>query len=140
VSRIYHRHRAFGLHPSLLAFLDAWENWEAAPFPLVVLPDGGLRLDETKQHALYVAGKTKAESLAQTPHGRGAAVDVAPSRVTDAGIRYADFSRRGDFEAIGRFAKDLGLEWGGDFAGFFDGPHIQVPHWRDLPMPTTVNP
>lgn len=35
---------------------------------------------------------------------------------------------------VGKAAKALGYEWGGDFPGFFDGPHIQVPEWRTLPL------
>lgn len=136
VRRVWHRQRAAGVRPELIAFLDAWDSYGEAPFPVVVCPDGGLRTDEAKQHALFVAGKTKAETLANTPHGRGAAVDVAPYRLVKG--RYApDFSVKDDFRIIGEFAEALGLVWGGRFHGFFDGPHIQIRDWRSLPMVTT---
>lgn len=131
--RVWHRQRATGVHPALLGFLDAWDSWATAPFPIVVCPEGGLRTDDGKQRMLYANGKSKAKTLADTPHGRGAAVDVAPYRRNADGLFAPDYSNRTDFFVIGEFAEGLGLVWGGRFKSFFDGPHVEMPNWRSLP-------
>jgi hypothetical protein len=132
---VHHRERAEGVHPALQGFLDAWIAWAAAPFPLVVCPEGGVRTNEAKQSRLYAAGKSKARTLADTPHGRGAALDVAPYRRNAVGLFAPDYRHREDFAVIGEFAEGLGLAWGGRFPGFFDGPHVQLPEWRSYPYP-----
>jgi hypothetical protein len=129
---VAHRSRADGVHPDLLAFLDAWET--SGPFRLVVCPDGGIRADEAKQAAIYAAGNSKAATLAATPHGRGGALDVAPYyRGVD--LLYAPQydATRDAFAAIGAFAKARGLAWGGDWG--WDFGHIEVRQWASLPFP-----
>lgn len=129
-TRVHHRERAAGVHWRLQAFLEAWAWF--GPFKIGVVRDGGVRTDEAKQAQLYAAGSTKARSLRDTAHGRAGALDVAP--VNDAGTPIFTGPRE-QFHVIGAFGKLLGLEWGGDFPGFFDGPHLQVAGWRDLPFP-----
>lgn len=128
--RVHHRERAAGVHWRLQAFLEAWAWF--GPFKIGVVRDGGVRTDEAKQAQLYASGASKARTLKETPHGRAGAIDVAP--VNDAGTPIFTGPRE-QFFAIGAFGKLLGLEWGGDFANLFDGPHLQVPGWKALPMP-----
>lgn len=125
---IYHRERADGVDDRLQAFLDLWAA--NGGFDLVVLPKGGLRTDEAEQEALFKAGTSKAPTLGETPHGHAGAVDVAP---------YIDgevpWDRWDLFQQIGEMGKSVGLKWGGDFSSLKDGPHLEVPDWRELPMP-----
>jgi hypothetical protein len=125
---IYHRERADGVDQRLQDFLDAWA--QSGPFDLVVMPDGGVRTDEAKQAQLYADGKSGAATLAQTPHGHAGAIDVGPY-INGA----VPWDRWDLFEQIGQFGKSYGLTWGGDFSHLKDGPHLEVPDWKDLPLP-----
>ena len=40
------------------------------------------------------------------------------------------------WQKLGAIGKQLGLKWGGDFRGFFDGPHFELP---DFNMTTARN-
>lgn len=129
---VVHRERADGVDQRLQDFLDAWE--QSGPFEICVCPKGGVRTDAQLQADLYASGKTNAASLADTPHGRGGAVDVAP---------YYDFAPHwedwGPFEVIGSFAEAMGLRWGGTFTSLKDGPHVEISSWQSLPYPPTGN-
>lgn len=133
--RLYHRERASGLEPQLEMFLDWWAAF--GPFPLVVPALGGVRTDEATQAALYARGVTNARTLAETPHGRKGAVDLAP--YTRQGALYApDYSETpanlARYETLGRAAEAHGLRWGGRWSRP-DRPHVEVPNWRSLPFP-----
>jgi hypothetical protein len=142
--RVYHRERADGVDGRLLGFLDSWAK--TGPFAIVVPEFGGLRT-LAQQQELYARGRTKpgrivtnAKSVADAPHGRGAAIDVAPFRKDAKSGLYAPYYEDvGAFHTIGAFAEAMGLEWGGRWRTdtFPDGdqPHIQVPNWRLLPIP-----
>lgn len=127
---VVHRERAAGVDQRLQDFLDEWER--TGPFQICVCPDGGVRTDEAKQEALAAAGKSNAATLADTPHGRAGAVDLAPYYRWSP--QYDDWS---PFEEIGARAKAFGLRWGGDFINLRDGPHVEVPDWRGLPFDTS---
>lgn len=77
--------------------------------------DGGVRTDEAKQLGFFNAGTSKARTLAEPPHGRADAIDVAPYSETKRG---PDWSSNAPFHVIGAFAKRLGLQWGGDSERF----------------------
>lgn len=140
---VYHFQRASGVNASLVEFLRTWD--EIGPFPLVVVPNGGLRTDEAVQQAAFKRGSSKAKSLIDTPHGRGGALDCAPyearlvggkrlwmpvyDRETNPGV-----ARK--FEIYGAIAKKAGFVWGGDWG--WDYPHIEVKNWRALPYPAKV--
>jgi hypothetical protein len=125
---IWRRDRALGVDGRLLRFLDWWEAH--GEFPILVLPDGGLRISKEEQARLYAVGASKARTLEETPHGRGGALDLAP---------YSDglvpWTKWGLFAQIGQAAEWQGLEWGGRWTELKDGPHIQVPDWKTLPYP-----
>jgi hypothetical protein len=130
---VAHRERAVGVDGRLLMFLDEWDAH--GPFPIVVLPDGGIR-DDAKQAALYASGRTapgsvvtNARNASETPHGHAGALDVAPY-IGGA----VPWGRLDLFASIGQFAKARGLVWGGDWVTLKDYPHVEVPDWRSLPV------
>lgn len=134
------RDLAEGLRPELLAFLDWWEA--NGPFPVTIAtdPNGGLRTDEAEQEAYYAQGLSKARTLAETPHGRGAAVDLWPVDFdpNTPWARQPD-AIKAEFRAVGAAAKAQGLVWGGDWASLSfpngDQPHIEIRNWTSLPYP-----
>lgn len=153
MARVFHREHALGVHPDLLAFLDWWE--EAGPFAVTIPPDGGLR-DDTTQAALYAKGRTtpgpragekghpplgypvtNAKTVHDTPHGRGAAVDLLPVLASPDGQRVLAVldSDRSLFQALGGLAQARGLVWGGCFHAPIDLDHVEVPDWKQLPVP-----
>lgn len=125
---ILHEERAKGVDLRLLAFLEWWKA--RGPFTLTVLPGGGFRTDEAEQLANFRSGASRARTLADTPHGRGGALDLAP--LIGSKVDWTDWAT---FEVMGGLAEDRGLEWGGRWTTLKDGPHIQVPNWRVLPYP-----
>ena len=131
--KVFRKDRAKGVHPLLVSFLEWWE--QHGPFCIVVLAEGGLRMDAELQARLFASGATRARTLEDTPHGRGAALDVAP-RINGA-VPWQDW---GLFLVIGERAEALGLEWGGRWKTLRDGPHLQVPDWRQLPYPPAPSP
>lgn len=131
---LLHRERADGVDPRLLAFLDWWA--ESGPFPLLVDPQGGVRYDEALQLELYARGATKAKTLADTPHGRGGAIDCHPCVVGAAGQAIAILTRdTAAYRTYGELGKARGLVWGGDWKHLVDMPHVECLDWRVLPYP-----
>ena len=125
--------RAYGVRPELLGFLDWWRIH--GPFRITIGEHGGLRTSDTVQLALYLKGASDARTLRDTPHGRGAALDLyRVTRWTERGavleVALADHAA---FGAIGAAAKAYGLAWGGDWQKP-DEPHVQLPDWRSLPF------
>lgn len=136
--QIVYRQRADGVDGRLQAFLDDWSR--NGLFDIGIGMDGGVRTDALKQMNYFLAGKSKAKFLSETPHGRGGAVDVYPIiNGKWRGATTADGNLpevRALFKQIADFAKSRhGLKWGGDFTSFYDGPHLEVPDWKKLPMP-----
>jgi hypothetical protein len=96
-----------------------------------------MRRDPLEQARLYAAQTSKAKTLADTPHGRGAAVDLYPVLAFDDLGRPSavDLYSRERFAELGAAAKRFGLVWGGEFSGLYDGPHVELAEWRALPFP-----
>lgn len=131
---VFHRQRAAGVDRRLVAFLDWWEI--NGPFPIVIDPQGGVRRDEAAQKALFDKGSSNAASLSQTAHGRGGALDVYPVlRSSGHAVQQIATNDRAKFQVIGEAAEKLGLTWGGRWKSLYDGPHIEVPNWKQLPFP-----
>jgi hypothetical protein len=128
---VYHRERSAGVDDRLLQLLAWWDD--NGPWPVVIPEHGGLRTSEQEQQDLFARGVTKASTLAQTPHGRGGALDLAPYRKGPGGLYAPDYSQPDDFTAIGEAAEALGLSWGGRWSDP-DLPHVEVPDWRSLPL------
>jgi peptidoglycan L-alanyl-D-glutamate endopeptidase CwlK len=124
--------RLAGLHPGLVsrvrAMLDA-----CAQSGLAVMVVEGLRTWE-EQDALYAKGRTVSPigrryrvtnaKGGQSFHNFGLAFDIV---VLDAVRKGGWDDGHPGWAAAGRVGRQLGLEWGGDWAGFVDRPHFQ---WR----------
>lgn len=134
------RWAAAGVHPALQALLDAWERegWFDVEVgtPFGGFPGGGLRTasDAGGQLAACQQGLSGACTLAETPHGRGAALDIWPAGF----VPTRDYaSQPGTLELMrqfGQWAKTQGFDWGGDWANP-DMPHVEMRGWRSLPFP-----
>lgn len=147
---VQRRELARGVHPDLQALLDAWERegW----FPVTIgsgtfggiAYNGGLRTSAVAQAKTAGAGLSKASTLASTPHGRGAALDVWPVGFDPARPFSAQPQMQQLMQAFGEFAERRGLVWGGRWKNFMspgaevagDWPHVEVPHWASLPFPS----
>lgn len=135
---------AAGVDPRLLAALGAWNEHGAFPIRIADdprLPVGGLRTAEDQAKAVAL-GLTGAMNLAQTPHGRGGALDLWPASFDPWKGLSLQPQARADFETLGAFMTDCGLVWGRAFTNLVapdgtrgDWPHFEVPDWRDLPFP-----
>ena len=133
---VQNRERADGVHPDLLAFLDWWSS--NGPFAILVAPEGGVRRDAAKQQRYFEKGLSKARTLAQTPHGRGGAIDCwpvgfNPSLALD---KQPDIDAK--FKEFGRIAVARGFTWGGSWT-WKDLPHMELKAWGKLPYPMVTN-
>lgn len=138
--RVLNRSRADGVHPKLRALLDEWEQF--GTHTVMVAPDGGLRTDAAKQAGYAAAGNSNATTLASTPHGRGAALDIYPvDFLPFIAMRWENVpaSVRAKFRTFGEFAEARGFTWGGRWTGATfpngDQPHVEITGWRSLPYP-----
>lgn len=130
--KVQNRQRAKGVLPPLQAFLDWWSV--NGPFNLLVAPDGGVRTDAAKQAKYYAMGTSKAKTLADTPHGRGAALDLWPVGFNPGLALDKQPDIKAKFKEMGRIAKtQFNLTWGGDWG--WDYPHVEVKSWRAFPYP-----
>lgn len=140
--RVLARERADGVHPELKALLDAWEHEGTHVVVVAGGPtwpySGGLRTDE-EQSAAHAGGLSNASNLKDTPHGRGAALDIWPAGFNP----NADFTAQPHMRALmadfGTWAESYGLVWGGRWktATWPDGDmaHVELKNWRSLPYP-----
>lgn len=136
--RVLNLEKARGCHASLIHLLTEWEargTHDVLIADALGFPAGGLRTDVLEQHKAFMDGLTKARTLGETPHGRGAALDVWPVGFNP----HRDFKSQPTmetlFRAFGEFAEGLGFRWGGRFASFKDLPHVEVADWLSLPYP-----
>lgn len=122
--------RLIGVHPDLVRVVERAAT--LAPAPFMVLE--GLRA--LARHRQYFrAGKTR---TMRSRHLTGHAVDLAPLIDTDGdGDREVSWNWA-DFRPLARAVKlaaeqvGVPVEWGGDWKGFPDGPHWQLP-WEVYP-------
>ncbi|MBU6956044.1 M15 family metallopeptidase, partial [Hahella sp. HN01] len=113
-----------GLHPDLVKVVE--RAIQKTPIDFTVLE--GLRTIE-RQKELYKAGKSKAM---RSRHLSGHAVDLGV--LINGSITWEARYYQILADAVKQAAEGLGIpiEWGGDFNGFFDGPHYQLP-WKEYP-------
>lgn len=131
--RVFHLERAKGVHPTLFRFLEWWSV--NGPFAITIPEDGGVRSDAAAQLVLFERGVSRARTLAETPHGRAAAIDAWPA-ILDSSGRYPIgivTSNWALLEQYGSAGERFGLAWGGRWSEFKDGAHLEVPGWRSLP-------
>jgi len=149
---VYHRERAEGVRPELRAFLDDWEV--NGLFPIEVAWMGGLRSGaaaEAAQLSAYLAGDSRARTLAETAHGRGAGLDIQPLgfwyrrlRVSEAD--YTLFRQVAEFVKTRHPSLVSGLYWTAAFPPTQTNPyggdlgHYEVRGWQRLPMPSPGAP
>jgi hypothetical protein len=140
---------ATGVHPALRGLLGEWNR--VGGHTVVVAPGdvaswpypGGVRTDEAGQVAAAGAGLSKATTLRDTAHGRGAALDVWPDGFdphrgfdTQPGLEHL-------FRVFGEWAEAQSVQVGGDVWNFTWGgrwkkpdlPHVEIFGWRSLPFP-----
>lgn len=133
------RQRLSEVDARLVQLIQLWEY--EGTHNIFIPADGALRAGvEASSHQLqlYMSGTSKARTLLETPHGRGAALDVWP-----AGYDFAkDVSEQPVMKerlvTFGTFAKRFGFEWGGDWTSPKDYPHVQLHNWRSIPFRGTV--
>lgn len=140
---VLHRERAEGVHSSLIALLDAWER--EGSFPILVAPDGGLRIGAiaaASQLRFYLTGLSKAKTLSETPHGRGAALDIYPVGFDSKKGLSKQPEIRAKWLTLIAFAQARGFISGKDWTSFVapdgttgDWPHLQMANWTKLPYP-----
>lgn len=130
---VHNKDRANGAHAELRKLLEDWER--EGTHEVTVAVDGGLRwgLDaEQKQKGFFDAGLSKAATLKQTPHGRGAALDVHPVGFNPNAGFDTQPGMREKFVSFGTWAESKGFTWGGRFGSFGkdgDLPHIEIKNW-----------
>lgn len=141
-ARVYNRERAEGVRSELQDLLLAWEQY--GTHDVQIATNGGLRTSQAVQAQLAAEGGSNATSLRQTPHGRGAALDVWPvgfERYVNGTWQAVPEELRAQFEAFGAFAEGRGFVWGGRWrsAKFPNGdqPHVEIRGWQSLPYPPT---
>ncbi len=114
--------RLAGVHPDLVRVVTRARTM--AEFFVIE----GVR-SEARQRALMAEGASK--TLASR-HLTGHAVDLgamADGALTWAAPAYHELAATVKEAAA---AEGVPIEWGGDWKGFFDGPHFQLP-WADYP-------
>ena len=92
-----------------------------------------------EQAALYAQGRTAPGHIVtnapplQSAHNFGLAFDGCP---TIYGKPLWDEALNGSHWVMyGAIARLVGMEWGGDWATFREGPHCQLPNWKSLIHP-----
>ncbi|QWU15630.1 peptidoglycan L-alanyl-D-glutamate endopeptidase CwlK [Paenibacillus sophorae] len=124
-----------GLNPAVHSAAAALiERCYACGIPILITQ--GLRT-AAEQEALYAQGRTKPGAVVTNArggysyHNYGLAVDFAlllpdGKNVSWDMLRDGNEDRLTDWEQVVQIAKTLGFEWGGDWSGFRDYPHLQM--------------
>lgn len=127
--------RLTGLHPVLAASANALIQQSYARGVPIVITQGVRTVAE--QNALYAQGRSKPGPIVTNAkggtslHNYGLAIDFA-LLLPDGNNLSWDMKRDGnnnktaDWQEVVQEAKQLGLEWGGDWASFKDYPHFQM--------------
>ncbi len=94
---------------------------------IYVLITDGYR-SKAEQDALYAQGRTKPGKIVtnakggQSNHNFGIAVDFC---LTNEKGTIANYTVNSDWRRVASIAKSKGFEWGGDWKGFVDNPHLE---------------
>ncbi len=91
-----------------------------------------------EQEKLYAIGRTVPGKIVTrakpgfSAHNYGLAMDVYPLIHGKLCTNTAEGDELSDpnWKLYGALAKQCGLEWGGEFKTFPEGPHVQMPVWR----------
>ncbi|MEQ1671433.1 MAG: M15 family metallopeptidase [Hyphomicrobium sp.] len=124
--------RLEGVHPDLVAVVHRAAELSETPFQVV---EGLRTLERQRQYVRQGASRTL-----KSRHLTGHAVDVAPWIGPD-----FDWDNEDGYKQIWAAFKAastelrIPLEWGGNWRGFCDMPHMQLP-WLQYPMGSTGKP
>lgn len=137
-ARVFASERLAKVHPQLRELILQWER--EGTFHVYVA--SGLRTAE-EQFELFKQNLTKASTPIDSPHGRGAAVDIHPLGFDDAKCFSSQPWALEAMNSFGAWAESKGAVWGGRFGGFYgpckevegDRPHIELKGWKSLPYP-----
>ncbi|MDP3408208.1 peptidoglycan-binding protein [Bosea sp. (in: a-proteobacteria)] len=132
--------RLEGVHPDLVKVVKRAAEITAQPFQIT---EGLRTLSRQRELVRKGASRTLKSRHIAAPNGLGHAIDVVAMIGGRVSWEVPLYHRIAD--AFKRAAREMGvpLEWGGDWASFFDGPHFQLP-WatypgvhsvKDAPMP-----
>ena len=130
------------VNPLFRNLIDEWKTAKQT-FPIQI--DDGLRKGveaELAQKSYFAKGMSKAKTLRETPHGRGAAIDIRPVSFTPAMERLAwpDVPEKvkTEFYIFGLFAENRGFKWGGRWRNatfpYGDQRHIEIVGWERIPF------
>lgn len=121
-----------GVHPDLVKVVRRAAENAAQPF---IVTEG--RRTVARQTELVLAGKSRTMN---SRHLTGHAVDLAVA-LPDGGISWDARDYKLLAMSVKAAASELGVavEWGGDWASFYDGPHFQLPH-RTHPADVDLQP
>lgn len=123
--------RMAGVHPDLVAVLQLAAR--RAPWDLLVLE--GLRSVD-RQKKMVAAGLSQTMNSRHLPNadGVGHAVDLAPildldgdGQSDDASWHWEHYNQLAPIVKAAAGELGIGIEWGGDWERFKDGPHWQLP-------------
>lgn len=88
------------------------------------------------QDQLYALGRTAKGHIVtnakagQSAHNYGLAFDGAPC--IGGKPLFAEPLDGPHWQKYGSIGKSCGMEWGGDFKSFAEGPHFQMPNWKQV--------
>lgn len=126
--------RLLGVHPRLVDRISkVLDAMAALGYPMMVT--SGVRTDQ-QQQALYAQGRTAPGAIVtkldgvkkrsnHQPKGDGWGYAVDCAFIVSGKPSWRDDLPWG---AYGACAKALGLRWGGDWVGFVDRPHVELPY------------
>jgi peptidoglycan LD-endopeptidase CwlK len=106
----------------------------AQPFQVI---EGARSLSRQRQLVKVGASRTLRSRHIPAPNGLAHAVDVMA--MVGGKVSWAPAAYHVIADAMRLAARQMGIaiEWGGDFKGFFDGVHFQLP-WADYPGTTSI--
>lgn len=127
--------RLDGVHPHLVAVVKRAADITKQPFQVI---EGVRSLSRQRELVKRGASRTLRSRHIPAPNGLGHAVDLVAT--VGGRIRWEVPLYHVIADAMRMAASQLGtrIEWGGDWKGFFDGPHFQLP-WDEFPGTASVS-
>jgi peptidoglycan L-alanyl-D-glutamate endopeptidase CwlK len=127
--------RLEGVHPDLVKVVKRAAEITTQPFQVT---EGLRSLNRQRELVRKGASRTMRSRHLAAPNGLGHAIDLVAMIGGRVSWEIPLYHRLAD--AMKKAARELGvpIEWGGDWKGFFDGPHIQLP-WDRYPGTKSVS-
>ena len=113
-----------------ISFLEYEKRWPNEPPPFIV----ETYRSHQKQEDLYAQGRTRPGNIVTHVRAGGSFHNYYPTLAFDIAFNIpasagGPWSRLELFEKFAVIAKELDIEWGGDWKYFVDRPHFQVPRY-----------